>query len=88
MPWFHSLNQYVVSTVSMGNIKKATFHETGPYKQLYPLDPRSGDTCAAGLLTHGLPPFSAFPFRYVRTVTGTNLVSLFTGIDVGVFRAE
>ncbi len=38
--------------------------------QICPLNPRSGDTSAAGLLTRGSTPFGAFPSRFIGTVTG------------------
>ena len=41
--------------------------------QICPLNPRSGDTSAAGLLTHGSTPFGAFPSFRGRTVTGFRL---------------
>jgi hypothetical protein len=39
--------------------------------QICPLDPRSGVTSAAGLLTRGSSPFGAFPSRFIGTVTGS-----------------
>ncbi len=56
--------------------------------QICPLNPRSGDTSAAGLLTHGSTPFGAFPPFRGRTVTGLRLTVPKVGTMTGVRRAE